>query len=163
MALRVIRILAGTTVDGPGLRTSIYFAGCTHACKGCHNRQTWDFGGGVSMTVDEIMEEVERNGFNVTLTGGDPLQQNPNELYKLLVALREHGYNVWCYTGYTYEEVVANTTLQPLLNHISVLVDGPFIERLRDTTLLFRGSSNQRLIRIAESHPGRIKEWQDTF
>ena len=70
--MKVLDIIPGTSVDGPGLRTSIYLAGCDHHCPGCHNPQSWDFNGGTDLSVDRIMEEVEANGFNVTLTGGDP-------------------------------------------------------------------------------------------
>ena len=71
--MKVLDIIPGTSVDGPGLRTSIYLAGCDHHCPGCHNPQSWDFNGGTDLSVDRIMEEVEANGFNVTLTGGDPI------------------------------------------------------------------------------------------
>ena len=73
--LRVLDIVAGTSVDGPGLRTSIYFAGCLHHCAGCHNPQSWDMQGGRQMSIDEIVERVEQEGFNVTFSGGDPVYQ----------------------------------------------------------------------------------------
>ena len=73
--LRVMDIVPGTSVDGPGLRTSIYFAGCSHRCAGCHNPQSWPFDAGRDMTIGQIMEIVEENGFNVTFTGGDPMYQ----------------------------------------------------------------------------------------
>ena len=83
--LRVLKIFGGTCVDGPGLRTSIYFAGCKHACKGCHNPESWDFNGGVSMTVSEILKEIKYYNFNVTLSGGDPLYQDLNILAFLCI------------------------------------------------------------------------------
>ena len=73
--MRIVDIIAGTAVDGPGLRTSIYFAGCAHRCPECHNPSTWDFSAGKEMSTAEIMEVIEENGFNVTFTGGDPLYQ----------------------------------------------------------------------------------------
>ncbi len=73
--LRVIDIIDGTSVDGPGLRTSIYFAGCDHHCPGCHNPSTWDFRAGRDMSVGEIVEHIVENDFNVTFSGGDPLYQ----------------------------------------------------------------------------------------
>ncbi|MDE6756933.1 MAG: 4Fe-4S cluster-binding domain-containing protein, partial [Muribaculaceae bacterium] len=94
--IRVIDIVPGTSVDGPGLRTSIYVAGCRHRCAGCHNPQTWDFAQGVEMTVSDIMEVIEENGFNVTLTGGDPLYSLP-AITPLVVAVAEAGYTIWLY------------------------------------------------------------------
>ncbi len=71
--LRVADIVYGTIVDGPGLRTSIYFAGCAHRCPGCHNPSTWDFAGGREVAVGDLLSQVEREGLNVTLSGGDPV------------------------------------------------------------------------------------------
>lgn len=145
--MRVIDIVPGTTVDGPGLRTSIYLAGCTHDCPGCHNPQTHDPSAGVEMTLDEILAVVDENGFDVTLTGGDPMY-NPEATARLAELLKSRGYGVWCYTGYTYEYIAASPALSTVLRHIDVLVDGPFILAERDITLRFRGSRNQRLIDI---------------
>lgn len=153
--LRVLRIVDGTSVDGPGLRTSIYFAGCSHHCDGCHNRQSWDFNGGHEMTVDEILAHVDEQDFNVTLSGGDPLARI-DALLPLVKRLSADGRHVWCYTGYTYEQVCADESLCRILPFIEVLVDGPFIQSLRDTTLHFRGSSNQRLIDVRNSCPGNV-------
>lgn len=158
--LRVLDIVGGTTVDGPGLRTSIYFAGCTHHCPGCHNPHSWDAGGGTEMTIDEIVKIVEDNDFNVTLSGGDPLM-NPENIASLARRLKENGRTIWCYTGYTYEQIAGNERFTPLLEMIDVLVDGPFIEAKRDISLRFRGSSNQRLIDLHHSRPGQIAEWRD--
>lgn len=156
--LRVLRIVDGTSVDGPGLRTSIYFAGCRHACEGCHNMQSWDFEAGEDMTVDEIIEHVEREGFNVSLSGGDPLYQ-VEALLPLVEELKSRGYNVWCYTGFTYEEVCADASLRRVLDYVDVLVDGPFVMSRRDISLRFRGSGNQRLIEVAASTPTHIVQW----
>ena len=103
--LRVLDIVAGTSVDGPGLRTSIYFAGCHHRCPGCHNPQSWDPEGGTEMTVEQIMAEIVENDFNVTFSGGDPLYQDPEALLELATAIRDAGYTLWCYTGFVYEEI----------------------------------------------------------
>lgn len=144
--LRIVRIVEGTSVDGPGLRTSIYFAGCRHECPGCHNSQTWDFSAGDEMTVEEIMDVVRRNGFNVTFTGGDPLY-SAAAILPLAKSVKEEGYTLWCYTGFVHEEIDDPAMLR-LLEYVDVLVDGPFIAELRDTTLHFRGSSNQRIIEL---------------
>lgn len=160
--LRVIDIVPGTSVDGPGLRTSIYFAGCRHQCPGCHNPQTWDFGAGKDMEVEEIADEIDRHGFNVTFSGGDPLYQI-EELTSLAAELRKRGYTLWCYTGFLYEDVVTSTSMSKILPFLEVLVDGPYIEAKRDISLLFRGSSNQRLIDLHHSTKDNIVPWVSLF
>lgn len=149
--LRVIDIIEGTSVDGPGLRTSIYLAGCRHECPGCHNPQTWDFGAGRDMTVDELLDIVRRADFDVTFTGGDPMYQ-AEALIPLARAIKQLGYDIWCYTGFTFEQLAHVPAATRLLEYIDTLVDGPFILALRDTDLHFRGSSNQRIIPL---HPCR--------
>lgn len=148
--LRVLQIVPGTSVDGPGLRTSIYLAGCNHRCPGCHNQASWDFNGGTEMPVEEIARIVIAHGFNVTLTGGDPLQ-TPDlpALIHLARLLKAEGLKIWCYTGYTFEEIADSPTLKPLLNELEAIVDGPFVAALRTTELPFRGSSNQRIVRLS--------------
>lgn len=146
----VLAIMRGTTVDGPGFRTSIYLAGCNHACPGCHNPQSWDPHAGETMKLSEILEIVDEEDFNVTLSGGDPLF-HPESTKILIDALAERGRKVWVYTGYTWEEIIADLRLKNAVKNAAVVVDGPFIERLKDPDLLFRGSSNQRLIDVAAS------------
>ena len=150
MALRVLDIISGTSVDGPGLRTSIYFAGCSHNCPGCHNPESHDLEGGHPMTADEIMEVITDNDFNVTFSGGDPMYQ-AEALLPLARLIKEAGYTLWCYTGYSYEEVTASPGMNKLLDYVDVLVDGRYIDALRDTQLRFRGSSNQRIIDVRAS------------
>lgn len=150
--MRVLRIIAGTTVDGPGLRTSIYFAGCAHHCPECHNPESWDFTGGEEMSVDEILKQVEEEDFDVTFSGGDPLYQ-ADALVELAKSIKELGKTIWCFTGYKYEDVAADSQLAKILPYIDVLVDGPFVAAQRDVKLLFRGSKNQRLIDVAMSTP----------
>ncbi len=146
--INIVRIVEGTSVDGPGLRTSIYFAGCRHRCPGCHNQQTWDFASGTPMTIDEVMKTVLYNEFNVTFSGGDPMY-SAEAILPLAREIKKAGYTIWCYTGFTFEELLNGTeAMRELLKFVDVLVDGPFIEALRDTSLLFRGSSNQRLIDV---------------
>ena len=139
-------------VDGPGFRTSIYCAGCRHACPGCHNPQSWDFSGGQSMTTEDIMRIIEQDPYaNVTFTGGDPMYQ-PEGFAELARAIRSRtDKTIWCYTGFTFETLVNNPRQRSLLELIDVLVDGPFVKSLRDEDLLFRGSKNQRLIDVPQS------------
>ena len=158
--LRVLHIVEGTSVDGPGLRTSIYLAGCNHHCRGCHNPQSWDFKGGEERTLDELMEVIAYNEAPVTLSGGDPLQQPAGTCALIHRIKQELGYNVWCYTGYTWEEIVADATLLDVVRELDVLVEGPFVEAERDISLHFRGSRNQRLIDIPRTlATGTIALW----
>ncbi len=146
--LRVLHIVEGTSVDGPGLRTSIYLAGCSHHCPGCHNPASWDTRGGEDRTLDELMQVIAYNEAPVTLSGGDPLQQ-PGGVRALIHRIKsELGYNVWCYTGYTWEQIVNDPKLLDVVKELDVLVDGPFLIAERDITLRFRGSRNQRLIDV---------------
>lgn len=147
--MRVLDIIEGTVVDGVGLRTSIYFAGCTHHCPQCHNPQSWDPAGGHEMTVDSIMDLVKEYDLNVTFSGGDPLMQIDNGLLELAARIRALGKTIWCYTGYTIEEIEDNPKLSPILNAVDVIVEGRFMADLRDIHLSFRGSSNQRIIDTA--------------
>lgn len=151
MKIRILDILEETTADGPGFRTSIYCAGCAHRCSGCHNPQSWDFGGGREVTVEELLAVVKADEFaDVTFSGGDPLYQ-VEAFTELARRIKEEtGKTIWCYTGFTYEEILADKRLSMILPYLDVLVDGPFISDLRDPDLPFRGSSNQRIIHLKE-------------
>lgn len=155
-------IVNGTTVDGPGFRTSIYFAGCRHFCPGCHNEHTWPMDAGHDMTIGELLSIVDRNDMDVTFSGGDPLYQYEN-LAILAREIRRRGRTIWCYTGFLYEQLMTRPELHSLLENIDVLVDGPYINDRRDTSLLFRGSGNQRLINVRQSSADNIVLWQSDF
>lgn len=157
--LRVLDIVRGTTVDGPGFRTSIYLAGCGHQCPGCHNPESWDFSGGEEMSFDEIMDVVREEDFDVTFSGGDPMY-HPEEVAALSHKIHDLGHTIWLYTGFTWEELIKSQKFLMVLQEIDVIVDGPFVESLRDTDLLFRGSSNQRIIDVKRScTSGKVEEW----
>lgn len=158
--LRVLDIVEGTIVDGPGLRTSIYLSGCNHHCLGCHNPQSWQYENGKPMLVSDILAIIKENGFNVSLSGGDPFYQIDN-LLPLLQKIKNLGKNIWCYTGYTYEQIINDEKLSEALPYIDVLVDGRFDNTKRDVDLRFRGSSNQRLIDVRKSSLGRIHLWDE--
>ena len=145
--MRVLDIIPGTSVDGPGLRTSIYLAGCRHNCPGCHNPQSWDFENGVEMSADDIFTVIKQHDFNVTFTGGDPIYHS-QELLPLAKKIKDVGYTIWLYTGFLMEDLLDMPVPHNLLEFIDVLVDGPYIEALRDMHLPFRGSSNQRVIDV---------------
>ena len=149
--LRVLHVVEGTSVDGPGLRTSIYLAGCLHHCPGCHNPESWNMNGGEERTLDELMEIITYNEAPVTFSGGDPLAQAEPLAHLVERIKRETGYNVWCYTGYTWEQVKQQPQLMKVVKQLDVLVDSPFLMAERDTKLRFRGSSNQRLIDVQRS------------
>lgn len=142
---RVLDIRRGTTVDGPGFRTSIYLAGCNHHCPGCHNPDSWDMDGGEEMTLEELLYIIKEEEFDVTLSGGDPLM-HPEAIAKLVHEVREMGLTAWIYTGYTWEEIQATPRLLEAVREAETIVEGRFIESLHDPELHFRGSSNQRLI-----------------
>ena len=161
--IRVLDILHQTMADGPGFRTAIYCAGCRHACKGCHNPQSWSFDAGKWMTVDELMDIIKADSMsNVSFSGGDPMYQAPafTELARRIK--EETGKTSWCGAGFTHEEVLADPEMAAMLPYLDVLVDGPFILERRDTELLFRGSDNQRIIYLhgepPEDHiPGTVE------
>ena len=149
--------------DGPGVRVSLFVSGCRHHCKGCFNSETWDFQYGkpyTKETEEEIIRLLEP-GFiqGFTLLGGEPFEpENQVELVKLLKRIRETypKKDIWCYSGYLYDvdmipggKVYTEVT-EEMLSYIDVLVDGEFVEELKDITLVFRGSSNQRILHLKE-------------
>ncbi len=162
ITLRILSIMEDTMVDGPGLRTSIYCAGCEHRCEGCHNPQSWDMDGGRRATIDEIMSVIVADPFaNVTFTGGDPMFQ-PEAFTALAREIRRRtSKNIWCYTGFTFETLLQDPIRRRLLEQVDVLVDGPFVKSLRDESLRFRGSSNQRIIDVQASLKGEVTLWND--
>lgn len=150
--LSILDILEDTTVDGPGFRTAIYAAGCPNACPGCHNPESWDIRRGRLMSTEEILYKVLDDPFaDVTFSGGAPMFQ-PEGFAELAQAIKAKSRkNIWCYTGYTFEQLLSNPRQRELLQYIDVLVDGRFRQEQRDESLRFRGSSNQRLIDVPAS------------
>lgn len=150
--LSIADVIEETTVDGPGFRTVVYAAGCPHACKGCHNPHTWDIASGRKVPVEDLADKLTEDPFSdVTFSGGDPLMQVEGftELAKIVKARSSK--NIWCYTGYLFEEVVNDEKLSMILPYIDVMVDGPFVEELKSKEFWFRGSGNQRLIDVKAS------------
>lgn len=150
--LSILDIIEDTTVDGPGFRTAVYAAGCPNRCPGCHNPESWDIDHGHRMSTEEILKIVLADPFaDVTFSGGDPMFQ-PEGFAQLAHDIKQRSRkNIWCYTGYTFENLLHNQKQAQLLKYIDVLVDGKFEEKLRDEELCFRGSSNQRLIDVQAS------------
>lgn len=147
--LRVSGFYDNSCTNGEGWRSVIFFSGCPHQCPGCHNPETWDFNAGEEFTPEELAEKVLVNRDfidGVTLSGGEPLQERYIEdLLILINILRREGLTVWCYTGYTLDKLRSTDTFTDVLDQIDVLIDGPFIQKLYDPELKFRGSSNQNI------------------
>ena len=150
--ISILEIVEDTTVDGPGFRTSVYSSGCPHHCPGCHNPQSWNIANGQKVEVEEILGKILADPFaDVTFTGGDPMFQ-PQGFTALAKAIKQKSNkNIWCYTGFLFEEILENPIQKALLEQIDVLVDGRFIEAFKDEQLRFRGSSNQRIINVPAS------------
>lgn len=150
--ISVLDILYDTTVDGPGFRTSIYAAGCIHKCLECHNPQSWDYANGQEYSIEELLDIVSVSEFaNVTFTGGDPLIQ-VNEFTELAKKIKTFTHkNIWCYTGFTFEQINKSQKLSQILPFLDVLVDGKYMNNLYNEDLPFRGSSNQRIIDIPKT------------
>lgn len=147
--LCIVDIIHDTIVDGPGFRTSIYAAGCPHACKGCHNPQSWKKENGRMVSIDDIMCEIRKNPIaNVTFSGGEPFVQTAGFLTLARRIKAETDKTIWCYTGFRYETLLLNPECAELLSYVDVVVDGRYEESERDLTLRFRGSRNQRIIHL---------------
>ncbi len=155
MLLSILDIIEDTTVDGPGFRTTVYAAGCNNRCPGCHNPGSWDISKGKLVLTDEILDQILSDEFaNVTFSGGDPFMQ-PEAFAKLAKDIKKYSRKtIWCYTGLSFEAILRNKRYCEMLRYIDVLVDGRYVQSLRDESLLFRGSSNQRLIDVQASLSG---------
>ena len=151
--MRIAGTVQDSIVDGPGFRFTVFTQGCSHHCPGCHNPESHDPRWGEPLTVEwaeNICAAIAANPIldGVTLSGGDPLLR-PEPMAAFLRFVKERtGQNVWCYTGYTLEECLADPARRECLRWIDMLVDGRYVEALRDLSLDFRGSSNQRIIDI---------------
>ena len=154
--IRILDIKYGTSVDGKGLRTSLYCAGCEHHCMGCHNPQSWSEDGGESVSVEELFRLIVDADMNVTFTGGDPML-HPEGFIALARMIKERtDKTIWCYTGYRFEELLRHPLRRTLVELCDVIVDGKYIEAERDLSLHFRGSRNQRIIDVKKSLDGTI-------
>ena len=149
--IKVAGIYTESDANGLGIRYVVFTQGCPHHCPGCHNPETHNMDGGYYKDIDEIVEEVRRNPLltGVTFSGGDPFMQ-AKKMATLAKKLSEFKYDIMTYTGFRYEEILAlaNETngYMELLENSDTLVDGRFVESLKDERLLFRGSSNQRIL-----------------
>ena len=161
--------------NGAGVRTTLFVSGCRHHCPYCFNPGTWAFDAGEAFTravEDKILESLEPAYVDgLTLLGGEPFEpENQGALIGLLERIRAErpGKNVWAFSGFTWDQLVdgpsrAHTdTVMQMLSLVDVLIDGPFVQDLKDITLRFRGSSNQRIIDVPRSlAAGEVCLWED--
>ena len=153
--LRVAGCVSDSIVDGPGMRYVVFVQGCPHRCPGCHNPQTHDFAGGYPADPDEIVRQVKADPLmsGVTFSGGNP--SAAGALAAARERIRALGKNIVIYSGYTFEQLLQmgerNPAVLRLLRLADLLVDGPYLEAERDLTLEYRGSRNQRLIKVPEA------------
>lgn len=161
--------------NGKGVRVSLFVSGCTHQCKGCFNEEAWNFYYGkpfTEETIQQVIAYLDKSYIaGLSLLGGEPFEHvNQQGLLPLLreVKKRFPDKNIWCYTGYDFEQDILAVMAEKwpetreMLSYIDILVDGEFVEALKSPALQFRGSSNQRIIEVQPSlAAGRIIEWQD--
>lgn len=156
-------------LNGDGLRTVLWVSGCSLRCKNCHNSQTHDFNSGIPFddnAMTELLEELNKPYISgLTLSGGHPLEpQNADEILKIVKRVKmvfPHK-NIWIYSGYIWEDIITNPKLAEIMKYCDILVDGKYIDKLRDVTLAFRGSSNQRIINIQKSiAANKVVLWEE--
>lgn len=153
MNIRIAGIVDDSIVDGPGFRLTVFVQGCPHHCEGCHNPETHDFSGGRIADTAEIIDQMNDNILldGVTLSGGEPFCQCA-PCAEIARAAHEASLNVWCYSGWTFEELLnGGDEKRMLLENIDVLVDGRFVLAQRTLEFKWRGSFNQRLIDVPAS------------
>ena len=159
--MKYIGLEKTSLVNGEGIRCVLWVSGCNHHCRNCQNPDTWDPDKGQEFdasALTKIFDRVEKDYCSgLTLSGGDPMLQ-AKECIELAKALSD--YNIWCYTGWTLEEIEegkAGEDAKELLRHIDVLVDGRFVKDLKTDTCKYRGSSNQKIIHLKKKKEGGIK------
>ena len=165
-SIRLAGIVRESIVDGPGIRFTVFCQGCPHACEGCHNPETHDFAGGKDISIDRLLEEIDKDKLlaGVTFSGGEPFCQ-PEAFAELGRRVKERGLNITVFSGYTLEQLeemaVQRAEIRELLDLTDILIDGPFIKEQRDLTLQFRGSGNQRVIDMNETRKtGEVSIWK---
>ena len=157
--MRIAGIVRDSIVNGEGVRDVVFFQGCGKRCKGCHNPDTWDYNGGCHRFIGDVANELSDSSNNVTISGGEPIDQF-EDLLELCRMLSEQGKTIWVYTGNVVDPT--KSIYARLARYVDVIVDGRFVEELKDPNLKFRGSSNQRIINLPMSVIlGEIIEWED--
>lgn len=160
--MKIAGIVTNSLQDGDGVRAVVFTQGCSLRCPGCHNQHTWDFNDGTDMTDEEIISYLQKNSIakKVTISGGNPFEQG-SRLLGLLAKLKYLGYNIWVYSGFKFEYI--KKAYPNHLKYIDVIVDGPFIARLKDEGLQYMGSSNQRIIYLKNGAPYKIIAHMDNY
>jgi len=150
--LRIAGVIRESIVDGPGWRFVVFAQGCPHRCPGCHNPKTHDFEDGTDVTPEKIMEEAKKNPLlaGLTFSGGEPFCQ-PEPFARLADLARDAGLHIMAWSGYTYDQIAADSKMRELLIRCDLLIDGPFLIEQKDLLLKFRGSKNQRIIDVKAS------------
>ncbi len=168
-SLRYGQIRKYDIANGPGIRTTVFVTGCRRHCKGCFNPEYQDFNAGKTpdtsffLKLREYLENPSVSG--LTLLGGEPFEpENICLCLKCILQAAHAGKPVWVYSGFTFEEIIKDKDKKTLLECCDVLVDGPFVEVLKDPSLRFRGSSNQRIVDVKKSlKVGKVVLWKDGF
>lgn len=167
MRLNLAGIVYDSVTDGPGIRMVLFVQGCPHHCPGCHNPGTWDFAGGTPYDLGDVYSLIGKYGYmhGVTFSGGEPFHQ-AEALALLGRQVKGAGYSIVTYTGYTIEEILAQSRQSAawldLLEVTDILIDGPYLQNQRDPSLLFCGSANQRILHVqATLKAGKPVTWHE--
>lgn len=144
--LYVAKIEYSTSVDGVGLRNSLYVSGCHLQCEGCHNRDFWDIYSGKQQTIEEVYNALNVDDFDISILGGEPLMQYDGILQLCKMIKKQTSKTIWLWSGYTFETIQKEYPL--ILPYIDILIDGPFIKKYVEPNLKWRGSSNQRIVNV---------------
>lgn len=168
--MNYIKLSKYDTNNGPGIRVVLWISGCTCKCPGCHNPELWDFNAGKEFddaAKNELIEALNKSYIKgLTLSGGHPLEDNncTNSFYLFMKDIKKKfpDKDIWLYTGWKWEDICNHDVQWNLIKEcIDVVVDGPYIEKLKNITLKFRGSSNQRLIDVKKTlEKGEIVLWE---
>lgn len=152
VTIRINNIMHSSSVDGTGFRDVLFVNYCPHRCDGCHNQQTWDKENGENVSLLDVYNDLTESAItNITFSGGEPFEQS-RELALLADALIENtGKTIWAYSGYTFEQIMADSDKRKLLEKCTVLVDGRFDKSKTELNLRFKGSTNQRIIDVQKS------------
>jgi anaerobic ribonucleoside-triphosphate reductase activating protein len=155
LKLQIAGFLDNSLVNGSGIRAAVFVSGCKHNCDGCHNKEMQRYDYGDVVEIDEVYERIMKNVpliKGVTFSGGEPFD-SAKGLSILADKILDAGLNLWCYSGYTYEEILNSDDEYKinLLNKIDILVDGKYKKELNESALRYTGSSNQRIIDAKKS------------
>ena len=167
--MNYIKISKNDIANGIGVGCVLWVSGCDIHCKNCHNQSTWDYNAGKPFTEDtmqELLFELTKPYItHITISGGHPLDPlNAPEVLKIVkrVKMVFPNKDIWIYSGYEWEDIIKDETLREILKYTDVLVDGAYVDELRDISLAFRGSSNQRIIDVKKSlAENKIILWEE--